>query len=383
VSSAELFVRHQKRQTDRAISEAYSHLGGDPRIRQAFSTLLDYVRMRSARLFEASLVDGRHPGVAALFHLSRFAGAYIRPLSTWGGCDGSWRSCVNSLAQHLVAQHPVPRFLAAAWHATEDPFADAKRQWFIAHASGRPFRSLPVPITMTKRMEHVFLTSPDHLTIECAMRRAELIGLGATDALVEAVLSTPVGVNLTGSASWRPVWLFLIAHEHEIGLHQIGPIVDFIQARRGFCIRGRTPASLLRLIEEWHRNLGLVTGGVSWNRSRIRPMVHSTPASHPNAPPVIWEFVELTDSAQLKAESLALKHCVASYAHSCCLGRSRIWSLRSRRAPRVRSIVTIEIDPKRHEIVQARGFRNRLPSGRTLEIMRAWAAQENLRIVRC
>ena len=46
-------------------------------------------------------------------------------------------------------------------------------------------------------------------------------------------------------------------------------------------------------------------------------MVVETPQEDPSAPPVSWELTELTDSAQLRAEGVALQHCVASYSHSC------------------------------------------------------------------
>jgi hypothetical protein len=39
-------------------------------------------------------------------------------------------------------------------------------------------------------MEHIFLTTRDHLTVGHAIRRAELLALGASDALVQAVLAT-------------------------------------------------------------------------------------------------------------------------------------------------------------------------------------------------
>jgi hypothetical protein len=67
--------------------------------------------------------------------------------------------------------------------------ADKKRGWFIAHARGASFRSLNLPIVMTRNMEHILLASHDHLAIEYAIRRAELLALGAPAEVVQAVLS--------------------------------------------------------------------------------------------------------------------------------------------------------------------------------------------------
>lgn len=380
MSSAAAFVRHHKQHVDRAISQAYIHLARDSRARDTFSRLLECARERSAALLAAPAVDGHHAGVAALFHLSRYDRAHVRPISSWAGCQGSWRCCVDSLAQHLVARYRVPRFLSAAWYAVDEARSDDKRGWFVAHGAGVRVRSLNLPLRMTRKMEHIFLASSDHLAIERAMRRAELMGLGAPDVLTDAVLATRLATDLTNADHWRTVWLFLIAHWQEIGIDRIGPIVDFIEAQPDFSMKGRTPASVLRLMEQWHRGLGLVTGGLSWERSRIEAMRHSMPAQDPQDPPVLWEFVELTDSAQLKAEGTALRHCVARYASYCHGGTSRIWSLRSRRGSRVRSIITIEVNPRTNAIVQARGFRNRLPSARAMDLVRTWAARERLRL---
>lgn len=400
MSPAERSVRHGKLRTDRAISQAYSRLATDGRARATLSDLLHCARSRSPRLLDAPVVQGDHPGVEALFNLSRFADAHVRTIASWSGCEASWRGAVNSLAQHLLSTYRSPAFLGAAWYAVDDGYGEAKRRWFIAHATGASFRSLPLPVRLTRKMEHIFLSSDDHLGIEYAMRRAELLGLGAGRDLAEAVLATRPAINLDHGAFWRTVWPFLIANAHAIDNTQVGPIIDFVHAVRHervavdtadgivmrdppqpqFSLKGRTARSVLRLMDEWHRDLGFVTGGLSWQPSRLRPMVVEVPHEDPAAPPTWWELTELTNSAQLRAEGSALQHCVASYSHCCWRGASRIWSLRRRRHSSIRFVVTVEVDPVRRKIIQARGFRNRRPSGRALQVVQMWAARENLRL---
>ena len=185
MSPAERFVRHQKLKTDRAISQAYGRLATHLRARATFEEMLGCVRRRSPGLLLAPTVLDRHLGVEALVNLSRFARAHVRTTATWSGCAASWRGAVNALAHHLLSDYPIPAFLAAAWYAT-DRHADAKRRWFIAHARGASFRSLSVPIRLTRKMEHIFLGSADHLEIDYALRRAELLGLGANATLADA-----------------------------------------------------------------------------------------------------------------------------------------------------------------------------------------------------
>ena len=400
MSSAERFVRHHRRQTDRAISQAFARLATNALAAATFHELLDRVRTRAPRLLDAPVVNGHHPGVETLVHLSRFRSAHVRPVASWLGTSASWRPAVCSLAQHLVCTFPVPKFLAASWYATDDAYAEKKREWFIAHASGASFRSLDLPIVMTRKMEHCFLSSRDHLTIEHAMRRAELLGLSAPDELARAVLATRLAIDLRHGDFWRTVLRFLIANAGAIDPAQVGPLIDFVQAIRhervavdtpdglvmreppqpSFSIKGRTVPSMLRLMQDWHRSLGVANGGLTWAPSPLQPMLMEDPSRDPSLPPTVWQLMELTNGAQLRTEGAALHHCVASYADQCWRGTSRIWSLRLRRGDKVRHVLTIEVDMKRRAVVQARGWGNRKATGKPLRLLRDWTVRERLRL---
>ena len=401
MSSAERFVRHHKQQTDCAISQAYARLAANTLASATFRALLHCVRNRAPRLQDAPVVNGHHSGVEALVNLSRFTSAHVRKIVDWPGSSASWRRVVSSLADHLVCKYAVPRFLSASWYATEDAYAESKRQWFVAHARGATFRSLDLPIVMTRKMEHLFLTSCDHLGIEHAMRRAELLSLGAPDEVVRAVLATRLAADLRNGEFWRTVWMFLIANARAIDPAQISPLIDFIQAIRqervavetqdgivmrdpplpSFSMKGRTVQSMLRLMQDWHRSLGTANGGLTWASSPLRPLLMEEPSQDPSVPPIVWQLMELTNGAQLRTEGTALRHCVASYADRCWRGASRIWSLRARRGDKVRHVLTIEVDMRRRAIIQARGWGNRAPSGKPLRLLQNWTAREKLRLV--
>ena len=94
-----------------------------------------------------------------------------------------------------------------------------------------------------------------------------------------------------------------------------------------------------------------------------------------------WELVELSSSAQLRAEGRALRHCVATYARRCQWGFCEIRSLRRIGASSsVRSVATIEVDPRARAIVQARGMRNGRISARARDLVGQWARRENLAV---
>lgn len=401
MSRPERSVQDQRAKTDCAIHGACTRLASDPLTFRTFQELLLCARKRSPRLFEAPVVDARHLGVEALVNLARFRDAHIRPIAEWTGSQASWRPAISSLAHHLICSYRVPTFMSSVWHAC-DSAGDRKRAWVIAHASGASFRSLDLPFTMTRKMERLFLASRDHLALETALRRAELLALGVPADFTREILSSRLGTDLQNGEFWRTVWLFMLSHAREIELTQICPMIDYIQSVRHdhmsieaqdgfipvappqptFSVKGRTMASMLRLMQQWHRNLSGITNAAtfSWSRSPFRPWMIEEPKLDEAALPKRWHMVELTSSAQLREEGAALHHCVGSYAHLCSRGTSSIWSLRMWRGEKMRPVLTVEVDPKRRAVVQARARANRPPSGRPRRLLLEWASREGLQM---
>lgn len=397
MSWSERFVQDHKLRTDCAIHRAFTRLAADPPAFTKFQELLTSARARAPRVFDAPVCEGRHPGVDALVNLSRFRHAHIRPVIKWAGTSSSWRPAVASLAHHLICSYSVPAFLASCWYAS-DVAADRKRRWFVAYSRGASFRSLDLPIVMTRKMEHIFLASQDHLPIEHAMRRAELLALGARAELVNAVMSTRMATDIGHSDFWRTFWIFLIANGGDVESAQIGPMIDYIQAVRhdririeaqggmtefdpplpAFSMKGRTVQSMLRLMRDWHKSLGGSSAAFSWIRSPFQPLIFEEQRQDRSEKPRRWQMTELTNSVQLRSEGTALHHCVASYADRCYRGNTSIWSLRLWQGEKVRHVLTVEIDPKRRAVIQARGRANRAASGRPLRLLQDWAIRERL-----
>ena len=102
------------------------------------------------------------------------------------------------------------------------------------------------------------------------------------------------------------------------------------------------------------------------------------PPEDPSAPPVMWQLMELTNGAQLRTEG-----CPASLRRQLCrplLARGvPVWSLRVCRGEKVRHVLTIEVDMTRRAVIQARGWRNRAPSGKPLRLLQEWADRERVR----
>ena len=191
--------------------------------------------------------------------------------------------------------------------------------------------------------------------------------------------------DLHHSEFWRSVWMFLIANAAALEPMQIGPMIDYIQAVRHdrtpdgmmdfgspqpeFSMKGRTVQSMLRRMQDWHRSLGLGSASLSWVRSPIEPLLLEEPSRDGSEAPRRWHMVELINSAQLRNEGAALHHCVASYAKRCHRGISSIWSLRFWQVEKINHVLTVEVDPKRRTVIQARGRANRPASGRALRLL--------------
>ncbi len=393
-------VRHGKSRIDARLSHLFASQN-DPTTEATLWLLVHVVRQRS-NLFDPKLLPKvGEPQLDVLVNLAEFGEQFLREPADWPGCTGSIHEVVASLAEHLLGKYPVPRVLSSVWFGEQTDEARKRRRWYVAHASGRKLRELDIPLRLTRAMEKHFMTSPHHLSVEQALRRAELMGLGAAPSYALRICQTRMGHELSNAPFWRSVAHFFVNVFEDIYVGDIGPIVDFLHAVRfqriecvglhgieyiepphpDFSIKGRSLASMLRLVEQWHQSLGLDSGGTwTWQRSSYQGLLIRRPIE--DEEPEFWELVELTSSKELAREGVAMQHCVSSYSEYCYRGRARIWSLRSRRKGRVRSLLTIELDPQRGEIVQVRGLRNRLPRGEPLACLQKWAKREGLQIGR-
>ena len=72
-----------------------------------------------------------------------------------------------------------------------------------------------------------------------------------------------------------------------------------------------------------------------------------------------------------------MRHCVASYAGWCAAGDCSIWSVKATVGSLVMERWTVEVNRDR-VIVQVRGKFNARAGGEVLDILRRWAAEENL-----
>ncbi|HEY2734511.1 MAG TPA: PcfJ domain-containing protein [Polyangiales bacterium] len=384
--STDTFRRHTRACVDVATHLAFASLPKNSSRRSLFEHLLSIARQRSDLMANPPTTRHEVAQISALRSIVDFETELVRDPATWAGARGHPPRVVDSLTSHLFGRYPTPRFLASVWFGERTSARIARRRWFVAHARGQRFRSLDLPIAMTRRMEHIFLQTPDHLAIGPALRRAEVLGLGGTPALASAVLGTRLAEHFDDAGPWRDALAWLARCGDSVDIAQISPIVDYLHANlHAVDLRGRTFASVMRLVRDWHGWLARERAPLlRWCRSRWNEMVVPIEPAPDERRRAEWIIVELLDSRELATEGRRMHHCVSTYAHRCASRRSSIWSLRRRWCDdgSTESVLTIEVRPETRTIVQLRTYANGLPTRWQLELVRQWANREGLYFLR-
>lgn len=349
-----------------------------------------YLESESALFKDISYIEG----IIALTDQSH---RWIRPLQKWKPKSHNSQRQFSALARHLLAHYDVPIFMDKAWFGNNSK----KQDWFIHIGNGKNIRTAQgLPVPLTKKMAHHFLTAPESYTIEAAFRWSQIHALGGDKRLSEALADTRLVRDFRDNDFWLNVIQFFIQNPMLDPVH-INPIIDYIWNQKyenrivfvergiaeeqgpeqpNFSMNKRTPESLLNQVEKWHRKLGKETksGHLQWTKSNIHDF-EFIEGSRQNKNMKIWRIRELLNSQELVAEGRVMSHCVATYAQSCYQNRSSIWTMDLEDEVGVTKLLTIEIYPKLKQIRQIRGKRNRLPTDRELNMVNRWITKEGLR----
>ena len=343
-------------------------------------------------------VEPGNTGMDAFLHLALQHSHWLAPPEDWQPPPGDSAPAASlaTLLRHLLGRYPVAAPLDIAFCMGFDPLGNAGREWFVHMGCGGKQQDLRFPLPMTHRAVHFFLQAPAGFPLAAALRWGQILALNGREALAFALRDTRLQTLQTDEAFWFTVTTFLV--NNPLPADQVGPLIDFIHARRfgegdapdaGFTMKGRTAASLLRDVSEWHDTLArLSTSTGQWQPSGITPFALATPDPLSGAT-AHWRIVELNDSLSLADEGREMRHCVRTYGRDCVAGHKSIWSLRLRLSDGgSRRLLTIEVSTARHAIVQVRGKCNQtLPALRAnkrvmlaRDLLRQWAKEQHLGI---
>jgi len=327
---------------------------------------------------------------------------WVRSWNTWEPPSYNADKQAQSFVRHLFAKYPVPYFFDSVWLTQ----SDEKYNWFIHVAQGGNIVKAPGftrHYPMTKKMAHYFMQAPNTYSIQEAWKYGQVVSMGGSVRLVQALKSTQVFRGTQGHSDYHSDFILSLIKffidNPMLDLAQVGPIVDyiwdqkFVRRRRvliggiaevepdqpNFSMTGRSVDTLMAQVDRWHRQLGKEKkgGDLSWDHWPVADF-ELVEGSAKNKNQKIWRITQLLTSKELSDEGRAMRHCVASYGHSCSRGTCSIWSMTLEQHTGEERRVTIELGKNPLRVYQVRGKNNRLIESAEKRILAMWIAKERI-----
>lgn len=290
-----------------------------------------------------------------------FAPFWVRSPRTWDKRGDS------NLLDHLFVLHDVPGFLYSEWFRNPDVPRFKWLCWFILLGQGGSLKRAAELFRwrIPTRFQHYLRDAPSEASPTEACLFAEVNRLGGSEIDFRRVLRNPAFVidptELSAveshSSFWHDTVRWLIAHgdaitDEESELILSWAMHEYTEAERAgavtFSWKGRRVRTVLERSIEYRRQVERPWSCYKWRGHGWDWVVDEAPLGR-------WSFVELTSGEDLFREGQAMRHCVSSYAARCASGYSAIVSIRHNGT----RCLTVEINPRTRQVVQARGPCNR------------------------
>lgn len=321
--------------------------------------------------------------VGGLLAIAEHREVWLRPLDTWQAAGRTATATFSSLAHHLLACYPVAAVLLSCWFRGVDDAARRAQGWFRHVGQGGSLRTAGFPLVLTKRAAHHFAHAPTDLSIEAALRWAQVRSLKGDDWTARRVTWTRLGHEFEAPEFWDPFLHRLVRESRRIRMPQLWELVEYLHAQRtdqpDFTIRGRSIETLQKEAVAWKSERAREEKRriVRWEPSAIEPFRHTTADGRD------WSIRELLGSDELNAEGKAMRHCVGTYKRQCARRLTTIWSLALETPEGRRRRVTVEVDPETREIDQAKAKFNARPDAASHAVLVEWARREGLKLETC
>ncbi|MYB63076.1 hypothetical protein F4X73_00170 [Candidatus Poribacteria bacterium] len=338
--------------------------------------------------------------IKAIETIARHYKSWVRPLEHWQIKRHNQAHQFSGLLRHLFATYSVPAFMDNVWFSEDE----THQKWYIHIGSGQNIRTAPgLPTALTKKMAHYFLHTPKQYNMDEALRWGQVHALGGNKRLLDAFRGTRLIQDFAHDDFWLNVFRFFIANPM-LDVNHVNPIIDYIWNQKyqiqqvvvergvveehdppqpNFSMKGRTPESLLKQVNDWHIALGKVQRGgkLQWMPSDIGEFQIRI-KDNQKKQSKIFRIRELLSTDELIYDGSKMRHCVRTYSESCYNGKTSIWTMESMDevGEELKKVLTIEVSLKERSVNQVRGKQNRLPTQSEMSIIRRWTTKEKLSI---
>jgi hypothetical protein len=319
----------------------------------------------------------------AIYQIAWFSPVTQRNVNDWKRNSHNPEKQLKDIVKHCFVTYEVPAFMYEIWSDNNRKYMS----WFIELARGNSVKSLSkVPVKLTKKGAHYFLQAPASYTIEMALRRAQALSFGTDELVAERIAHSSLSRNnFEHENFWETVIQFFM-NQTMLDFNKMNEILDYlsdcIRNNAEYSMKGRTIISLTRQSDEWHLAQAIYSASMvelfTWNPLLNSSLIIETKQEKETKK---YRLFELCTSKELIAEGRKMNHCVASYARSCCVKVTSIFTLRCTSFLKGNeTLATIEVDTRSQTIVQAKARFNKPISAAAKKIMSDWAMQHDLKI---
>ena len=220
-------------------------------------------------------------------------------------------------------------------------------------------------------VQHLFSAPPDLTPLESCVW-AEVIRLGGSATEFQRLREHPNYMwdptakhetDVRWQNFWRDTVRWLTRHREELTDEMCHPILTWFSAmwrNEQFTLRNHSPQTAHEAAQRF-----AAMQSRPWD---AKWPGHGWDWKFPDENDDVWSFRELTSGRQLLQEGREMHHCVQSYTERCSTGLDSIFSL----SLNARRCLTIQVNPTRKNIVQARGACNRRPTPEEDLVLGAW-----------
>lgn len=292
------------------------------------------------------------------------------------------------LIRYMFAAYRVPRFLENAFISEERETVSMYGPWYITAAQGGSLYKTCTRGLLTKKETHYFLQAPDELSIHQAIWWARAVAESNDIGIARRIALSSIGRRATDSDFWVDVQRFFA--NNPVQIKELDELVDYIASARAenakWTIKKRSLEAVRRQSEKWHRDMIKLRhiGGGSWDGMDV-PIWKGKTGKFNHDPKkntqIEWTVFEILTGNELAREGNKMRHCVSGYKPRCMKGDCAIFTMRtSTMLYNDRRQVTIEVDPSRKTVTQARGLANRIPKPQEKAVLQKWANARGLKV---